>query len=416
MTSTAVRLRSTLRDDLARRCFGLGAPAAGPERVGLEAELLPLAADTGRPVLLEDEEGPSSLELVRDLARDRGWSAERTSTGVPCFRTADDGIVSFEPGGQIEYSSAPRRSVDAVLDEVVGVVGPLASAARGRGIELRTRGIHPECPPGAARQVLTDRRYTRLARHLAGIAPAGRRMMLQTAALHVNLDLGSEPLLRWRVANALVPYTVALFANSARYDGEDTGYRSYRAQQWRELDPRRSGAFAGDDPVEEYLEFALEADAILVGEDGAPARPFRAWVGRDGVGTEAWRRHLTTLFPEVRPRGWLEVRCVDALPPRWYGAPLTFLTGIVCDAEACRTAAEMLPPVGADALETAGRAGVTAPDILRTASALFDLALEGAERLGPLVGERALRVAREFRSRYPARGRDPAGDREAGRI
>lgn len=416
MTRIAVDRRRALRDDLADRVFGLGRVHSAPERVGLEAELLPVAAETGLPALPESGDGPSTLEMLRELARERGWRADRSKAGSPCFRIEGGGVLSLEPGGQIEYSSAPRESVDALLAEVEGVVRLLAGAAGRAGVELRTRGIDERNPPRAVRRVLTGRRYTRLAEHLARIGPAGRRMMLQTAALHVNLDLGTAPLLRWRVANALSPYAVAVFANSARYAGRETGHRSYRARQWRELDPSRAGAFPGEDPVEEYLDFALEAGAILLGSDGEPARPFRLWAARDGVGDEEWRSHLSTLFPEVRPRGWIEVRSVDALPPRWYAAPLVFLAGLLCDDEACRTALEMLPPVTEEALEAAGRDGVTDPERRRTATDLFDLALEGAERLGPFVGGRALEVARDFRSRYLDRGGDLAADPDAGRL
>lgn len=414
MTRAIRARRSVLADDLRGRVFRLDGGVPGPARVGVELELLPVDAGTGRPLAPDGGDGPSTGKLLRGLADGRGWRPE--GAGAPGFELPDGGRLTFEPGGQIEYSSAPAASVGEVLDRVEAVVEPLRARAADAGIELVCRGIDPENPPSAARRVLHSRRYTRLADHLARIGPAGRRMMLQTAAVHVNLDLGDGPGRRWRVANALTPYLLASFANSARYRGRETGFRSYRARQWRELDVGRSGVFAGRAPVEEYLDFALGAGAILLGEDGEPARPFRSWLAAGRVDGEAWSEHLSTLFPEVRPRGYLEIRSLDALPPRWLAAPLVFLAGILYDDEACRTADELLPPADDGALERAGRLGVGDAAIRRTTLELWHVALEGARRCGPLVGGRAVETARAFRDRYPARGRDPAGDPEAERV
>lgn len=415
MSAPAFARREALADDLRHRAFGAGSPAAAP-RIGLEVELLPTHAGSGRPVPLRGG-GSSSLELLRGLARERGWREGRSPTGSPRFEVQGGGALTFEPGGQIEFSSTPAESVDAAIHQTASVVEPLTSRARAEGIRLGTRGIDPHNGGDSAVLRVTSPRYRRLARHLDRIGPAGRRMMLQTAAIHVNLDLGAAPLLRWRTANAVVPELVAVFANSSRHGGEETGSRSYRAVQWRDLDPSRTGIFSDADPVRAYLEFALDAGAILLGEEGEEARPFREWLRRDGVGRREWRAHLDTLFPEVRPRGYLEIRAVDALPPRWYAAPLVFLAGILYDERSCRAALEVLDVPRDGELRSAARAGLGDPARAGRCLRLFDLALEGAERLGPdLVGGRALEVARAFRDRYTARGEDPAGDPEAGRA
>ncbi|HSR42218.1 MAG TPA: glutamate-cysteine ligase family protein, partial [Longimicrobiales bacterium] len=242
MTEATAGTRIRPAEDLRRRIFGLESVSPGPERIGVEVELIPVREEDGSPLPFEDGRGPAVLPLLRVL----GGNPEITpGTGSPRVPAPGGGAWSLEPGGQLEFSSAPRRSVDEALEEARRGVEALRALTRGRGIGLVTRGIDPVTPPEGARLALPTERYRRLARHLDRRGPAGRRMMLQTAAIHVNLDLGSRPLLRWRVANGLVPHLIALFANSSRYAGGETGYRSFRARQWQLLDPSRSGFFAG---------------------------------------------------------------------------------------------------------------------------------------------------------------------------
>ena len=154
-----------------------------------------------------------------------------------------------------------------------------------------------------------------MADYLARRGPAGARMMRQTASFQVNLDFDDEPWLRWRVLNAAAPYVVAMFANSSVYAGADTGCVSARAQVWRALDPdahrpslerrRRSTT---------YLDFALGAPALLLPTRRRRAPALRRVARRGPSCTpEEWHDHLTTLFPEVRPRGHLELRSADAV-------------------------------------------------------------------------------------------------------
>jgi glutamate--cysteine ligase len=238
-------------------------------------------------------------------------------------------------------------------------------------------------------------------------------MMCQSAAIHVNVDWGegTVPADRWRVANAAAPVWTAIFANSTRDGGCETDHRSVRAQQWRHLDPGRCGLVGHDaGPAEAYLRFALGADAFLLGPDDAPTRPMEAWVGLGYVDMAGWALHLTTLFPEVRPRGYLELRPFDALKPRWWAAPLVLAVGLLYDAEALAAALEILPPPTPESLERAGRLGLGDPDLARLARDVATLSLEGAARLGPRVGGRSLEIARTFVSEFTDRGKDPADE------
>jgi glutamate--cysteine ligase len=243
-------------------------------------------------------------------------------------------------------------------------------------------------------------------------------MMRQTAALHLNLDLGLAPPVRWRAAARLAPLLTAIFANSPQAEGSPTGHRSTRQRQWRALDPSRTGLPAtgvdpcgGDEAIHaEYLAFALEAGAFLLGPEGAPARPFRAWLGT-GAGLDDWRRHLTTLFPEVRPRGYLELRSVDALPLRWYGAPLALAVGVLYAPDGPEAAIACLPEPTPDQLDRAGRLGLADADLAAAAGVALDLAEAGLARLAGV--ERAHDTLCTFRRAFTDRGLDPGHDERA---
>jgi glutamate--cysteine ligase len=240
-------------------------------------------------------------------------------------------------------------------------------------------------------------------------------MMRQTAALQVSVDFGPQPLETWRLLNAAAPVLLAVFANSPVYEGRCTGHRSFRANVWRELDGGRTGLMpcAGDD-VGEYLSFALSAPAILLGPGDGCWPSFAEWNARGQATLQDWHTHLTTLFPEVRPKGFAEVRSLDAVPPEWYAAPLVLLAGIAYDAKASADARALLGAPDAGRLRRAGRDGLRDPEIASLATDLWEIALAGARALGPRYApEWAIDEARAFRDAYTARARSPADDLEA---
>jgi len=410
------RLRAALLRDLERHAF---APAAGAadRRVGMETELIPVESDTGRRCSLDDAPG-ALLPFLRRYAARQGWTEDRTAKGAPCFLLPVGGDLTFEPGGQLEYSSPPCRSPSTLLALLRGVVPPLRAAAEAEGITLLAVGLDPVNPIDQAPLLLRSERYVRMAEYFARCGPAGARMMRQSASLQINLDIGAEPWLRWRVLNAAAPYFVAIFANSARYEGADTGCASARAQVWREADPARTGLpWRARDPVGRYLEFALEAPALFVrlADDEHPR--FGDWLAGCGAGLEEWHEHLTTLFPEVRPRGHFELRSTDALAPEWYAAPLALAMGLSYDPRALRAAADLLGEPDAALLDRAGRLGLRDGAIAQAAGDLAAIALEGCERLGAGYFHPAdLDEARAFFDRFTRCGRSPADALRAPRI
>jgi len=416
--STPVAERATHQELLDVVRDALMATGGGDRRLrmGMEMEFIPLPADGGTRIPLEDEAGgPSGTKLLRRAAEGTGWIEEVSRHGVPQFRALGTGLISFEPGGQLELSTDTFDAVDPLVAASRGVLQTLHSAAGEMGIDLVARGMDPFNAAEDASLFITADRYHKQEAHYASIGPWGRRMMLQTAAIHVNLDLGGRPVRRWWAANKMAPYLIAIFANSPMREGRDTGYRSNRAEQWRHLDPSRTGAFAeSEDPVSDYATFALEAHDFLNTAEGTPASAYRqTW--EDGSGVREWQAHLTTLFPEVRPRGYLELRSIDALPPWWIAVPLVICVGVLYSPRALSAAAELFAEPTPDRLLAAGREGLGDPDIRQKASDFFDVALEGASQLGEeVVGGAALEEARAFRDRFVRAGEDPGHESHGG--
>jgi glutamate--cysteine ligase len=267
------------------------------------------------------------------------------------------------------------------LADVVKVAKLLQQAANAEGIELLTNGIDPYNDIEGAPLQLTSSRYANMARYFDTIGPAGARMMRQTVAVQVNIALGRDPIRRWRLLNALAAPLIALFANSPRYAGRDTGYGSFRSQVWRETDPARTGVFPNArDPIAEYLDFGLNAPALLSPFGDQDFRPFRDWM--EEAKLPDWRAHLTTLFPDVRPKGYFEVRSVDAQPPVRYGALTALVCGVVLDETASSEAERILPAPSRALVERAGRHGVSDSEMLDLCRQLTEIARQGCHRLG----------------------------------
>jgi len=387
------------------------APTTENRRIGAEVELLALDEQTLFPVpLLDGKRG--LVARIAEFGAVNGWRELPGYGRAPKFVIPGKGLISFEPGGQVEFSSDAQPSVSALVRILESVVTPLRAALYESGVRLESIGIDPINDARDVPLQLDIERYETMTRYFDLRGPFGVRMMRQTAAIQISLDRGSVPATRWRLLNDLAPFVTAIFANSPAYLGEDSGHRSFRAHCWRSLDATRTGVAASDaDPALEYARFALEANDMSRSlEIDAP------FAVSDRSGDEAaWQTHLTTLFPEIRPRGHFEVRSCDAIDPTYYAAPLVFLSGIAYDETSSKEAA-VLAGESRALLRTAGERALRDQSIARTARDLFDLAIAGAERLGgSFVDGKALEIARGFVAEYTARDRSPADDRETER-
>ena len=406
--------RAALADDLRQRVFPAAVSRDVAPRIGAEVEIIPAYSATGRPLPLEGQDA-STLAILRVAGAAAGWRERRSSkANVPEIEMPDGGRITFEPGGQIEISSAPDPSLSALVGRLRATVRAIAEAAPD-GVELLSRGIDPRTRVEDVAPQLDADRYRRMLRHFDRIGPSGARMMRQTASFQVCVDGGDAPELTWTVLNALAPFMVAMFANSPRYAGRDTGHKSYRRHIWATLDPRRTGLLGvASDPVAEYLDFALDAPAFLLPDVNGTAAPFSYWLARGEATASDWCTHLSTLFPEVRPRGYFEVRSADVVAPEWYAVPLVVVAGLVYHRPSLDAAADLLGAPDAALLDRSGRHGLSDAVLGGKAPRLCDLALDGCVALGTeFVSAADLDTAAEYFERYTRRGLAPADDRHS---
>jgi glutamate--cysteine ligase len=375
---------AALLEEVRQRLFS-PTNSANPCAIGVELELIPVDTRTRRVIAAREGVRSSSSVLAR-LAAHKGWSEEAAQDDPSSWNLPDGARISFEPGGQIEISSSPHATASALIDGMTRVVGQIEEEMSATGISLVAAGVDPCNDIASVPLQLHRDRYTMMTDYLDSIGVAGVRMMRQTAALQINVERGSDPVARWRLLNALAPLVIALFANSRVYMGSDTGFASYRAHIWRMLDKSRTGlAYDASSPVEHYLRFALDAIAMRSGKDSTSAAyvSFGEWMRTTELGLDDWHFHLSTLFPEVRPRAYFELRSADTIDVRWLAAPIVFVTGLIYDSAAASNAIRLLGAPRSELVERAGRLGLKDSELRKLAAQCVELAVEGARALGP---------------------------------
>ncbi|MGC1215695.1 MAG: ergothioneine biosynthesis glutamate--cysteine ligase EgtA, partial [Micromonospora sp.] len=369
---------SVLRDaaaaagHIARICFKTGPPT----HTGVELEwTVHDAADPARPV---DRE-----RLRQALGRHSPVTVEETS---PADRLRHGSTVTVEPGGQVEISTPPRASIAALILATEADIDELSARLDAAGLVLGRTGIDPWRAP---RPVVETPRYKAMRCVFDRRGPAGRTMMYSTAGLQVCLDAGEPERLaeRWAAAHAVGPPLLAAFATADRHAGRRTGWASARMAAWLAIDPPRtrpvwSPERPDRDPVAAWTEYALAAPLLCVRDDGPD------WTPPPGITFADWlagalprpptmddlEYHVSTLFPPVRPRGYLEVLYLDAQPGREWTVPVAVLAALLADPAATRAALAVATPV-ADRWYAAARYGLDDPPLAAAAAALFDLAL-----------------------------------------
>ena len=328
--------------------------------------------------------------------------------------------VTVEPGGAVELSGPPLAGAPAAITAMVDDQAVLRSTFADAGLGLVLLGADPLRP---AQRINPGPRYRAMEQFfVASHTPAaGAAMMTSTASIQVNLDAG--PVSGWaarvRLAHALGPTMVAIAADSPMLGGRCSGWKSSRQRIWSQLDSARCGPILGvdgADPATDWARYALKAPVMLVhkADDGAvPVTdyvPFADWA--DGRVLLGDRRpdiadldyHLTTLFPPVRPRGWLEVRYLDSVGDRLWPAVVFTVVTLLDDPDAAGLAAEAVAPV-ATAWDVAARAGLSDRGLHTAADSCVRIA---AERVPAGAGD--LSAAMDRLVALVEQGRCPADD------
>ncbi|MGO9170459.1 MAG: glutamate--cysteine ligase [Rhodomicrobium sp.] len=331
------------RDELVAY-IGEGAKPKAEWRIGSEHEKFPFYRDGLRPVPYE---GPAGIQaLLEGMAARFGWRPVYDNEYIIALEEPSSelgGSITLEPGGQFELSGAPVQTifqtcaeVDKHLEHVHEIAGPLGIAFLGLGFSpLWTLGETPRMPKS---------RYGIMTAYMPKVGRLGLDMMYRSATVQVNLDFSDEAdmVKKLRVSLALQPIAAALFANSPFTEGKPNGYLSFRSAIWLDTDPARTGMlpFAFEDGMsyERYVDYALDVPMYFVRRNkkyiNAAGGSFRDFLdGRlaqlpgEKPTLSDWADHLTTLFPEVRLKRYLEMRGADsgswrslcALPAFWTG-------------------------------------------------------------------------------------------------
>lgn len=326
--------------------------------------------------------------------------------------------LSFEPGGQVELSSVPFDTVGETCDALACDTRVVEAELASKGTGLFAAGLDPDRP----HRLLTDApRYVAMRRYLDTLGPAGGRMMCAAAAIHVNLDAGSddEGRRRWRTAHLIGPMLVAAFANSPRTEEGVTGWKSSRMEAWLRLDPTRTEAVAEggpSDPADAWAKYALDARVAFIRvadrfEPLVEPLTLERWIS-DGHAlghptADDVEYHLTTLFPPVRPRGYIELRMIDMLPDPWWRAAVALTTALVCDRAAQASALEACAPTEG-LWDIAARCGLDDPQLRASAAACFPVALDALDRIGCDTETKA--AAHAYVERYTEVGLCPADE------
>ncbi|QSB15680.1 ergothioneine biosynthesis glutamate--cysteine ligase EgtA [Natronosporangium hydrolyticum] len=387
--ATESRVLRTMEDALEHVhaiCFKTGPP----RRVGVELEWLLHR--------LDDPASPLDLTRLRHALGPHAPPA--LDPDSPHEPLPHGGTVTLEPGGQLEISTPPAVSLSELHRTTEADLAYLTSLLDRAGLGLGDTGIDPHRPP---RRLLHTPRYDAMAAAFALHGSAGLTMMCATAATQVCLDAGeaaatpsgggseslSQVSQRWRAVHQLGPVLVALFANSARHAGRDTGWASARMRTWLATDPTRTAPVpVGPDPATAWGRYAVAAPLLCL------RRPGGGWSAPAGVTFADWlagalapaptvedlEYHLGTLFPPVRPRGYLELRFLDAQPPGEWFVPVAVVAALLADPDRGAAAAERAAPV-ASAWQEAARFGLAHPGIRAAAAAVAELAMAALDRL-----------------------------------
>jgi glutamate--cysteine ligase len=381
------------------------------------------ALTIGESCLTDGPVGRVGLEIeahcfdLADPSRRPGWD-EITGVIAGIGALPGGSPITVEPGGAVELSGPPFDGALPAITAMAADRAVLRSAFAEAGLGLVLLGADPLRP---AQRVNPGDRYLAMEEFFVAsqTGAAGAAMMTSTASVQVNLEAGpqAEWASRVRLAHALGPVMVAIAANSPLLGGRFTGWRSSRQWVWSQLDSARCGPILGtdgEDPASDWARYAMKAPVMLVHPtpemDAVPVTdwvPFADWA--DGRVLLGDRRptvadldyHLTTLFPPVRPRRFLEIRYLDSVPDADWPALVFTLTTLLDDPDAADIAAEATEPVAA-AWDRAAQIGLGDRRLHEAATRCVQAA---AERAPAELEESMHRLMRSVEQ-----GRSPADD------
>ena len=320
-------------------------------KIGTEHEKFVFCRTNLRPIPYEGEAGIRAI--LEKLSIETGWDIIREHD-LPIGLKGEGASVSLEPGGQFELSGAPLDTIHETCDEVHRHLAAIEKVCEPMGVAFLGMGFAPTWTLDETPR-MPKGRYDIMRRYMPTKGSLGLDMMHRTCTVQVNLDFASEADMRakFRTSLALQPIATALFANSGLYEGKPSGYASYRAHIWTDTDADRTGllqfVFEDGFGFERYAQYMLDVPMYFLRREGAfmdaAGQSFRDFM--NGALPAApgarptmadWEDHLSTAFPEVRMKTFLEMRGADSGPWARICALPAFWVGLLYDDDALQAA------------------------------------------------------------------------------
>ena len=326
-------------------------------RIGTEHEKFPFYVDGNAPVPYGGTRGIRAI--LEGMQNKLGWDPIMDAGRIiGLVEPTGQGAISLEPGGQFELSGAPLETIHQTCREGNAHLAQVREIAEPMGIRFLGLGGSPKWTL-AETPKMPKSRYEIMTRYMPEVGTKGLDMMYRTCTIQVNLDFESETDMRrkMQVSLKLQPLATALFANSPFTEGHPNGLVSWRGDIWRDTDNQRSGlkefCFSEDFGFFDYVDWALDVPMYFVIRNGGytdmTRYTFRQFLTGEARGEMPelvptigdWANHLSTLFPDVRLKRFLEMRGADGGPWRRICALPAFWVGLLYDAEALDAAEEM---------------------------------------------------------------------------
>jgi glutamate--cysteine ligase len=346
--------------------FEKGIKTDGTLLLGTEHEKFPFYTADYSPVPYAGKNGHGGImALLEGMQTATGWETIVDGDAlIGLFDPDGGGAISLEPGGQFELSGAPLENVHQTRDELSAHLAHARTVAERHGIAFLGLGMSPLWSR-AQTPVMPKSRYKIMTAYMPKVGTRGLDMMYRTSTVQVNLDFTSEAdmVKKLRVSLALQPLTTALFANSPFTEGHLNGRLSERSEIWRDTDNNRAGmlpfAFEEGFGFEQYVDYALQVPMYFVKRGdvyhdvaGADFRDLMAGRLQALPGERAmvsdWANHLSTIFPEVRLKRYLEMRGADMGSAQHIVAMAGFYAGLLYDQDALDAAWDLVRLRSAD--------------------------------------------------------------------
>lgn len=387
-----------------------------PGAVGLEIEMLPLTAPTStsrpRVLHLHDDTPQNLTRILLDLAKEQGWTPKIVPSsellGAPdrlfSVKLDDQDQLTFEPGAQLEFSSRPYPCLEQAYARMIKIQSILDAAFKKAGVHLTQLGMNAWQSPDEVGLQMPKARYRAMTDYFNRLSPFGIQMMRLTGTVQVNLDFGHDEATlakRYLASQLIAPFTTAIFGNSPFSRGKAGRETSLRSRTWQNLDSSRTGFPKLETVAREmsakacrdsYRELVLGAQVIFAEVNHECQIPdgrftFSDWISTPFAGRHPTiadlETHMSLLFPEVRARGFLELRSVDCQSRAWQGVPAAYYTGLLYDPKALDTVVESYRGILKDLnqLWWACSLGLSDDRLAKGAAHLMSLAQDGFSRL-----------------------------------